>query len=232
MNNMENFGSRPADAINSIFTRKQKIQAFLGALAFIIVGLGVLCYGIHTNNQLNKTQTTLESLLKKDNVSGEYVKGPIAYSSSEFYEVDHKIMHLITTDKDCYYVVYEKEGKKGIVVKADEDWAKNFDSTTHEALNEVIVRGKVKSTDWDIKHYIEQEGIAEAGGDNFIYAYYIDTEAESGARRCMIGGGSVLLVMLSIAILSFATNKILGKTMAGVAMVGLVVTLLCIFSVV
>ena len=214
------------DVIMDTFSDKEKRQGILAIVFFLIAAIVALSYGIYTNNKIEHTKTTLESLFEKENVASEYVKGPVHYSSAAFYEVDHKMWGLFTTSKDYYYVLYADDMEHGILFKGDEDWYENFNPATHEALKDISIKGEVKSTDWKIKDYLEEKGISELGGEKLIYSYYIDGDAKSFARSCIIGGADAIITILCFAVLGFVKDPKRRKPLLSLGFVGIVVFLI------
>ncbi|MCR5703273.1 MAG: hypothetical protein K6G85_01520 [Eubacterium sp.] len=220
------------DVLKNDFSDKEKRKGILSVIIFIIAGIIAVGYGIYSMNQLANTKTTLDNLFDKENVRSEYVGGKVHYSSSAFYEVDHKMWGLITTSKDYYYILYSEDMKNGIVLKSDKDWYENFNPATHEALKEITLSGKVTLTDYDVQHYLEDKGVAEFGGINLIYKYCIDDGEKSFARACIIAGSSEVLAFLCFFVLVLARNEKIRKIFAVLTTTGFGVMLLCMMGII
>jgi hypothetical protein len=214
---------------DALFSGESGIKMLITYILFVIVGILALGFGCYRINGLNHTTTTLESLLEKKNVEG-FVKCEVKYSSPAICKVENKIGGFISVSTKYYYILYTKDKKHAILLEADEDWGKQFNPDTGEAIQKVVLEGEVSGTLWEAEQCVKNKGIAETMDGTFIYKDCIDSDARKNARSCIAGGAAWLWSMFSLAMLYITRKQKLAKTFGVLFASGVIMTILCILG--
>ena len=182
---------------------------------------------------MTKKSMSLDDAFSNGSVYGSRVSGVPSYGASHpNFEYTHKFGFIPLID-EYYYIIMSDDMQHGVLVRADKDFGKNFDSETYKNISGIEIKGNVKSTSKKV-----QENFSGVDYRSIRSADYIDLlYNKMNIIWLIIGVYNALAVVLLI--IHFAKNHgsapetVVGKCIAGVMIVGaLVCTYLLVYMLV
>ena len=129
---------------------------------------------------------------------GTYIDGTAYISSEEFYRITHLVV-VIPAGFDHYFLCADEDFSYCVVVRADKNWAKQFDE--YGFSNEgVRVNGVLKEMDFDLSKEVNS---MRAELETPIAGYYVDTLSDRYAVFTII----VIAVLLILGALMLIQIK-------------------------
>lgn len=173
---------------------KQNIEKIIVAILVVIFSGVFLLKGIVTVSLKDDT-VTMEQLYDDDS-KGTYVEGDAFVCLGECFTVTHKIK-FIPFGKDYYYLVYNENMTKYIVVRADKGWDGNF-GTDGMNLSGVSIKGAIRELDYHISSYMKEneQMLSNMGNGAKAANCYIDLLSDRYAILSLICG--ILLLVCSV----------------------------------
>lgn len=197
--------------------RKQPSPAAAIIVLVLLAALG-LFMGI---SGFFKSEMSLDDALKTGPKPGKYVSGVPAYGANHpNFEYSHKLS-VIPLINENYYLVMSEDMDKGVLVRADEDFGKNFSSEDYSNITGIKIKGNVKSTSSKVQNNFS--GIDYRSVHN---SYYIDLLSTKMNIYWLIIGVYNLIALVCVAV-NLKKNGVggspataLGKVIAGVLVLG------------
>lgn len=199
-----------------------KTAFILGMCVLAIVGIIILILG--AKDLFGADYRDIEEMFEKRIESGYFYEGNVEYGSQKAYSVEHTY-NGIPTGKDYYFYIFSEDATKGIIVKADEDFETLFDRKTFEAKEVVTVKGKIRTSDSDLKTNVRQDSSSfKLNGISIETDYYLDlTNGKVSVKRII----AAFIVFASMALFIVARvkkeNEVVEKVCHIIAYIGLVV---------
>lgn len=152
----------------------------------------------------------LESLSDSNAKAGRYVKGEVHFTSNKILEIKNSI-NLIPTGKEHYYLIFNEDGSECVVVRADKNWRKSFDSTGF-SVDGVEVNGVLKKIDSDTKQDINDilQKMSDSGINPKVSSYYIDCLSDRYAIFTIL---SYLIMLVLFIGFRLVIRRIMGNSL-------------------
>lgn len=197
-------------------------KGIVAVVIIILVALGFMGFGAYSLYQSKFNTVDFEEWIDEGAEKGVYVEGEISFSTPAYLEVSHTT-NLIPSGKEYYYLVYNEDYSKCVSVRADKDFADNFDTFGYSEEG-VVIKGKAKEITSENRQRLSElksEMLSEGVVINTVQ-YYIDCKADTLSMIQIIIGALILV----IAILVGVTNKINNNSYTGAPKALSVVTLI------
>lgn len=143
-----------------------------------------------------KNSIGTEKMFDQSVEEGQYVTGKVYVSSGEYLELSHT-MNLIPTGKEHFFLIFNEDMTKCISVRADKDFAEQFNSNTGMSLSGVQIDGVIKEIDYyKIKDALENtvDIMNENDFYPFVSYYYIDCLADRYAYLSITEGILTIII--------------------------------------
>ncbi len=140
MSELKNFTS----GLPTVKDNKKPANPVVGLVIIVIIAAVSLFMGI-SGLKADNSQT-LDDAFRNGLNSGAYVSGEPAFGAHNAnFEYKHTI-NFIPIITEYYYIILSEDGENGVLVRADKDFGKNFDSTSFENISGIKIEGKVKAS--------------------------------------------------------------------------------------
>lgn len=168
-------------------------------LVAVLFGAIFLSYGVHSIYNSKHNCMTIEESFNVYKLEGCYANDEAAYATKSYYKKIKKIRKLFMTSKEYYYLVKPENGEHWITVRATEDWGKQFDSITGEAIKDVKIAGDYWIMDEDVKQKLSEFAAANSLQDVVRNDYYIDNFSEyTNVYRLVFSAACFVMVFFTL----------------------------------
>jgi hypothetical protein len=175
MNDLKNFSS----GMPVVQQNRKKPNMLVGFLFLIFMTVFSLFMGI---SGMKSEPLSLDAAFNNGLKSGTCVSGVPAYGSPHANFEYTRSAGFIPIIKEYYYIIISDDGKYGILVRADKDFGKNFDSSGANISN-VEIKGNVRAASREVRKYFS------GMGDYLLQnEFYMDTLTEKVNTRWLILG--------------------------------------------
>ena len=185
----------------------------------VMVLLAALGFFMGISGMMKKSQS-LDDALTNGFEHGSRVSGVPSYGANHpNFEYTHKL-GFIPLINEYYYIILSDDMQHGVLVRADKDFGKNFDSESYSNISGIEIKGNVKSTSKKV-----QENFSGIDYRNIRSTEYIDLLYNKMNIIWLIIGIYNALAVVRL-IIHFAKNQgsapetAVGKITAGVMIVG------------
>lgn len=205
--------------------KESSLLAFiLGMIMLAIIGIFLIILG--GMDTFSAEYNDIEEMYDSHIESGDFFEGNVEYASKNIYSIEHSYYN-IPTGTEYYYYIFSDDYTKGIVVKADKDFADLFDRKTFEAKGTVTVKGKICESPSEISKLCREDNsdLRESGIDlSIIESYYLDLTNGKNAMQKIIAGVIVFLSIIMFIILRVKKdNEVIQKVCNVIAYLALLV---------
>lgn len=175
MSDLKNFsGGMPVVQQN-----RKKPNLLTGFLFLVFMTVFSLFMGI---SGMNKEKCSLDDAFTALSPKGTCVSGVPAYGTRHAVFEYARSAGFIPIIREYYYIVISEDGKYGIIVRADKDFGKNFDSSGANISN-IEIKGNVRAASHEVRKYFSGLGEHLIRND-----FYVDTLSKKvNTRWLMIG---------------------------------------------
>lgn len=147
--------------------------------------------------------SSMEQMFQGTVDKGEYVDGKVLFGSDEFVEVSHSV-NFIPTGKEHFFLVFNEEMTKCVVVRGDKNWSEQFDEDGFSSSG-VQVQGAVKDMDWELEKELNEmlQSFAAEGITITASSCYVDCLSDRYAYLTI----AAIAVALAVAVGFFLLLK-------------------------
>lgn len=176
----------------------KKSEAFAVFFVITIIALYFIATGLRPVFAMHKGVLSLDEFLDGNQREGRYIEDTIHVSSQEIMAYEHTMNYLIPLGTEHFFLIFNEDGSKCMVLRADEKWAEEFDARTGYSQTGVMVSGLVKSLDYEVRYDL-QERVAELKREGIsleVSFYCVDGLTKTYAMLNVLAG--VLAIVLEI----------------------------------
>lgn len=204
---------------NPSFDSGRKTMSPLAAILMLVL---IAAFGLFMGiSGFFKTEMSLDDALTAGPKPGKYVSGVPAYGANHpNFEYSHKISVLPLINEN-YYLVLSDDMQHGVLVRADEEFGKNFSSEDYSNITGIKIKGNVKSTSTKV-----QNNFSGMDYRSVHSSYYIDLLSTKMNIYWLIIGIYNVIALVCVIIhfkkngVGSAPSTVLGKVFAGVMLIG------------
>ena len=186
-------------------------KGIIAVVIILLFAIGFMGFGAYSLIQSKTNTVDFEEWLKNGAEKDVYVEGEVSFSTPAYLEVSHTT-NLIPSGKEYYYLVFSEDYSKCVSVRADKDFADQFDTFGYSA-DGVVIKGKAKRLTSENSSELNSLKTKMAGEGLAINAvsYYIDCKTDMLSWIQVLVGALILVIAILVAV----TNKINNTSYAG-----------------
>ncbi|MCR4793963.1 MAG: hypothetical protein K5898_02075 [Ruminococcus sp.] len=139
MSELKNF----TDGMPAVKNNRKEPNPVIGLIMIVIIAAFSLFMGI---SGLKADSQSLDDAFSNGLNSGAYVSGEPAFGANKPNFVYKHTVNFIPIVTEYYYIILSEDEQNGVLVRADKDFGKNFDSSTFENISGIKIKGKVKAS--------------------------------------------------------------------------------------